>query len=449
MDKQLFTGPDENMQEAFSRIYAILDELIPLKPSQRKELPYACRELSEYLTTDREFLSRPYWTSPRLVSAYFRYFMVWNLIRLTKLFPCLEFKNIPNQAVFLDLGSGPLTLPLALWLSRKDLRKKEITFICTDIAPQPLQIGKNLFEKLRQELDPKSPWKIQVLRAPMHKVLRQLPKNISLITMGNVLNEGDEKKNVSSYEQISHIYGNACGLLAEHGKIFAVEPGTRQGARMIQILRGLVTEENFGPDFDDEEEESGDFDFFEEGSAPCEIISPCPHETECPLAKQNHRQNAWCHFNVKADAVPKELREISQKAGLDKESVSLSFLYVGKKNGTQENKPAQQNKARIISDAFPVPGYKGRARYACHPKGLLLILDCADTPSGTLCGVNIPQKAVRDHKSKAILCTLSSKNIQSLQNLRQAEPKNPPARDQKTEPKETKGQQQKTKKKRY
>lgn len=449
MDKQLFTELDGSMQEAFSRIYAILDELIPMKPSQRRELPYACKDLSEYLTTDREFLSRPYWTSPRLLSAYFRYFMVWNLIRLTKLFPGLEFKNIPNQAVFLDLGTGPLTIPLALWLSRKDLRKKEITFICTDIAPQPLQIGKSLFEKLRQELDPKSPWKIQTLRAPMHKVLRQLPKNISLITMGNVLNEGDEKKKISAYEQISHIYGNACGLLAEHGKIFAVEPGTRQGARMIQILRGLVTEENFGFDLDEDEEENDSFGFFEEGSAPCEIISPCPHESGCPLAKQNHRQSAWCHFNAKADAVPKELKEISQKAGLDKDSVSLSFLYVGKKSGTQENKPAQQNRARIISDAFPVPNYKGRARYACHPKGLLLVLDCADIPSGTLCGVTVPQKAERDHKSKAILCTLSSKNIQSLQSLRQTEPKNPPANHKKTETKETKGQQQKTKKKRY
>lgn len=423
MNKELFSEFDDFMQKGFALLYPILSRLIPMKPSQKKELPYACKELSEYLTTEREMLSHPYWTNPRLVSAYVHYFMVWNLIRLCKLFPQINLGTIPQKCTFTDLGSGPLTIPLALFLSRKDLHKKEITFICSDIAPQPLQIGKNLFEMLRQELAPQCPWKVELVRAPNHKILRQIHTPVSLITMGNVLNEGDEKKKISTFEQIRHIFDNACQLLDDTGKIFVVEPGTRQGARMIQILRTLVTEEIQERD----EDELENFSFEDNASmeqneeAPCQIISPCPHGISCPLAKQSQKQNAWCHFNAKAASVPQELKELSQKAGLDKESVSLSYLYLAKKEHAQKLVKQEQSdhKARIISDAFVVPRYRGRARYACHEKGLLLILDSAAVPTGTLCEVKFPPKMTYDFKSKAILCTLKTSPYKNLKEAEQ------------------------------
>lgn len=427
MNKELFTEFDPFALKAFDRLYPLLDELIPMKPSQKKELPYACKELSEYLTTDREFLSRPYWTSPRLLSAYFHYFMVWNLIRLCRLFPNLDLGTVPQKAVFMDLGSGPLTIPLALWISREDLRRKDIAFICADLAPQPLHLGKTLFEKLCRELMPECTWKIQTLRTPNHKAFRQIHDPVDLLTMGNVLNEGDEKKKISAFEQIRQLYENANQALAENGKIFAVEPGTRQGARMIQILRNLCVNEIEEADEEPDEEfsetapndfEDGFADDFFADQAPCSIISPCPQGIKCPLAKA-HKQNAWCHFNAKADSIPKELRELSQKAGLDKESVSLSYLYLAKSGEADKilARYSTAGKARIISDAFPVPKYKGRARYACHEKGLLLVLDSASAPAGTLCEVSFPQKTERDFKSKALLCTLKNKNCKTLKEL--------------------------------
>lgn len=435
MNKELFTEFDDFAQKGLSLVYPALAELIPMKPSQRKELPYACRELSEYLTTEREMLSRPYWTNPRLLSAYFHYFLVWNLIRLCKLFPQINLGTLPQKCTFVDLGSGPLTIPLALFLARKDLHKKEITFICADIAPQPLQIGKNLFEMFRQKLAPECMWKIEIVRAPNHKILRQIHSPVSLITMGNVLNEGDEKKKISTFEQIQHIYDNACQVLDDTGKIFVVEPGTRQGARMIQILRTLVTEEI--QEFDEADEETGEFETSSENEwtennwnddkeeAPNLIISPCPHGISCPLTKQFHKQNAWCHFNTKAAFIPKELKELSQKAGLDKESISLSYLYLAKKELAEKLIKQEQSvhKARIISDAFVVPHYKGRARYACHEKGLLLVLDSAHTQMGTLCEVKFPAKITHDYKSKAIFCMLGESKYKNLKELEQPVPK--------------------------
>lgn len=439
MNKELFSEFDDFAHKGFEFLYPVLFKLLPMKPSQLKELPYACRELSEYLTTDRKMLSRPYWTSPRLVSAYAHYFMVWNLIRLCKLFPQINLGTLPQKCTVVDLGSGPLTIPLALFLSRKDLHKKEITFICADIAPQPLQIGKNLFEKLRQILAPECVWKIEIVRAPNHKILRQIHTPVSLITMGNVLNEGDEKKKISTFEQIQNLYDNACQILDEKGKIFVVEPGTRQGARMIQILRTLVTEEmqeiEEDEDFEEisfEEDSFADNDFDddfaeEKEEAPCQIISPCPHGITCPLTKQTHgqahRQNAWCHFNTKAADIPKELKELSKKADLDKESVSLSYLYFAKKECAEKlvKQEQSEHKARIISDTIIIPRYKGKAHYACHEKGLLLILDSADLQTGTLCEVSIPQKITRDFKSKAILCTLKASNYKNLKEVEQKE----------------------------
>ena len=433
MNKELFSEFTDFTKKGFSLLYPALAELIPMKPSQRKELPHACRELSEYLTTEREMLSRPYWTNPRLLSAYFHYFLMWNLIRLCKLFPQINLGTIPPKCTFADLGSGPLTIPLALFLSRKDLHKKEITFICADIAPQPLQIGRNLFEILRQKLAPECLWKIEIVRAPNHKILRQIHTPVSLITMGNVLNEGDEKKKISTFEQIRHIYDMACQVLDDTGKIFVVEPGTRQGARMIQILRTLVTEEIQELDkFEDADEEIGEVETSENGwaenafedeqeEAPHQIISPCPHAVSCPLTRQFHKQNAWCHFNTETAFIPKELKELSQKAGLDKESVSLSYLYLAKKELAEKLLKQEQSKhkARIISDAFVVPHYKGRARYACHEKGLLLILDSTHLPMGTLCDVRFPAKITRDFKSKAILCMPADSKYKNLKEIEQ------------------------------
>ncbi len=431
MQKELFTEFDTFTQKGLSLIYPLLDKIIPMKASHKKELPYACKDLSEYLTVDREFLSRPYWTSPRLLSAYFHFFMQWNLIRLTKLFPSLNFGTLPQKATFIDLGSGPLTLPIALWLSRKDLRTKKITFICCDIAPQPLQIGKHLFEELKKNLDPHSPWQIKILRTPNHKALRQINERPFLITMGNVLNESDEKKNISTHEQITQIFTDASLTLAENGKIFVVEPGTRQGARMIQILRNLVTKQHIEDDYENEFEDNDNFENtirsqfitenfiedFENEDAPFKILSPCPKDIACPLAnKFLNKQNAWCHFNAKATHIPKELKLLSQKAGLDKDSISLSYLFLAKNEEAttilkHEN---TQKKARIISDAFLVPRFKGRARYACHEKGLLLLLDSAKYQTGTLCEVEFPQKTERDLKSKAFFAWVKSDKKQTI-----------------------------------
>ena len=104
-----------------------------------------------------------------------------------------------------------------------------------------------------------------------------------------------------------------------------------------------------------------------------EPLAPCPHAGRCPML--NRRTTAWCHVNAPAEHAPAALRELSARAGLDKDSISLSFLLLRKLreedmehfSDEQPQPKGRPLSARIVSDAFVVPGYPGRARYACSP----------------------------------------------------------------------------------
>jgi len=445
MNHPFFTKIDPFVMQGLSQVSKILDRIMPMNAAQKRDLPYACKDLSEELTSDRDALSRPYWSSPRLMSAYMHYFLPWNLIRLSRLFPALNLGKNPAEPLILDLGSGPLTLPIALWLSRKDLRQKPVTIVCSDIAPQPLNLGRILFDELRKELDPQSEWKIHTMRTPLFKALKQVRGNPWLITMGNILNEGEEKKSHPIQKQINQIITDAKNILREDGKIFAVEPGTRQGARVLSILRESATQlkAEIDDDYDDYNDDdykddykddpnfqdnnndkhsdydkasdNDEYEDYDDGileEAPFIALSPCTHNEDCPLSGHSRQgikfNSAWCHFNSPADYVPTSLRQLSQRAGMDKDSISLSFLYLAMRNEGERIIRAERNhigyledKARVISEAFPVPYFRGRARYACHETGLLLLVDSAPLPTASLCDVIIPKPIARDIKSKA------------------------------------------------
>jgi hypothetical protein len=120
--RELFTPLSADARRALEQLPAALDAVLPLKTAHRRDLPAAVQELSARLTCERGGNERPYWSSPRLASAYLRYFLPWNLARLIRLMGGLELPDPPaeaaQRAMLLDIGSGPLTLPLALWLAK-------------------------------------------------------------------------------------------------------------------------------------------------------------------------------------------------------------------------------------------------------------------------------------------------------------------------------------------
>ena len=433
----LFPGMDAFARRGLQLLPRILDGVMPLTAARRRELPAACRELSALLTTDRADLSLPYWSTPRLTSAFLRYFLPWNLIRLLPLLPSLplslpDFSEKKPRALVIDLGSGPLTLPLALWLGRPDFRAAPLTVLCIDSALHPLHLGRDIFNALRRELDPSSPWDIRLLRAPFGQSMRRLKERPWLISAGNVLNEMEEKsrKPGAWQERLESFAAEAARALLPGGFLFALEPGTRQGAKLIRSLRALSLDEEraFLYDQDDMEDDAPEErETFtapdaaspdhadcpdEEDDSPLLIpLSPCPHREGCPLDRPGC--SAWCHVNAPASDVPEELKTLSRSAGMDKESVSLSFLLLHKPDrpvppvAPSRTEPLN---ARLLSEPFVLPGYPGRARYACTSRGLALVPDCSRLPPGALCEVeNIPSPQ-RDRKSGALILPLFRKN---------------------------------------
>ena len=434
MMKPLFSDPDSFARRALEQLFPILDDVMPMNGSQRRDLAMACRDLSALLTTERDALNRPYWTSPRLTSAYLRYFLPWNLVRLSALLPGLDFGVIPDEPLILDMGSGPLTLPIALWISRPDLRNRPVTLIASDTTPHILELGRKIFDSLRAELFPESPWTLRTMRASVTQAPRRVyakPGSLWMISMGNVLNEMEERRAKPGHQmtdRMRELLENSGEMLCENGLILSVEPGTRQGGRLISHLRksalGGVEEE---PEYEDltafalREEQAGrrreenedddwDEDMDDFGLPPLFMpLSPCPHAGSCPML--DRRTTAWCHMNAPADHAPESLRALSVRAGLDKDSISLSFLLMRRmsleeiENFTPpEKKRSRRVPARIISDAFVVPGYPGRARYACSPLGLALIPASSHLPAGALCEA-VPTRE-RDMKSRAVILLL-------------------------------------------
>ncbi|WP_418765266.1 hypothetical protein [Mailhella sp.] len=427
----LFSAPDSFARRGLDLLFRVLDDVMPMNGSQKRDLPMACRDLSALLTTERDGLSRPYWTSPRLTSAYLRYFLPWNLVRLSALLPGLNFGRVPESPLILDMGSGPLTLPLALWLSRPDLRSRPVTLVASDTTPHILELGRNIFDSLRAELAPDSPWTIRTMRASVTQAPRRLyakPGSLWMISMGNVLNEMEERRAKPGHQivdRMRELLENAAAMLSDDGFILSVEPGTRQGGRLIAHLRksalGGVEEE---PEYEDltafalREEQAGrrfydeddDFDDMDDFGLPPMFtpISPCPHAGRCPML--DRRTTAWCHVNAPAEHAPAALKELSARAGLDKDSISLSFLLLRKLREEEEiaaeSAPSRRHRvpARIVSDAFVVPGYPGRARYACTPLGLALIPHSSHLPPGALCEA-WPTRD-KDLKSRAVILSL-------------------------------------------
>lgn len=412
--KPLFGPVDQFAGSCLNAFPAVLDELMPLSRAHRADLPDAVRELSALLTSERYRFNHSYWSTPRFVSAYLRYFLPWNLTRLVRLFPLLPLPELPvattenrdapaewkESVCITDLGSGPLTLPLALWLSRPDWRAVPLTLFCADTSPHPLELGRRLLKLVATKSGEPLRWRVRLLRAPLERALRETGSPL-LITAGNVLNESKDKAGMSLAERMAALASSVERVLPAGGRAFFVEPGTRLGGTLTASLREAALEEGLTP------------------------LAPCPHDKICPLL--GRRSRGWCHASQDAGGPP-WLAALSRTAGLPKDSLSLSFLLLARENhrpdpfpcpppaasgkggklGKETGSPHPPSQkapglvvARILSDAFPVSGM-GYARYACTEDGLALIPHAESLPSGSLVACHRPEKARRDRKSGAV-----------------------------------------------
>ena len=360
VDKNLFSKLPEESQKIIETFDEIVQRVKPLNSKQLYRMPETIKELSHLLTDERSSRRAGYMNDVPTLSAYIRYFMWWNLVRLSPLFAGFEtnpqtkqvFQNLPENPVFLDLGSGPLTVPIALWLACPSLRSKKLTFYCLDTSQNALSFGEEIFLSIVAKTYKTTPEQVEwnIIRVK-GEIGTEIRKKADFITCGNMFNE--LYWNTSKpLEEISKNYTN---LLLSYGNektsVLVIEPGVPRSGRFITLLRNSLIRKKMT------------------------ILSPCPHMVDCPM--EGKKGGKWCHFTLLTDKAPKKLHKLSDSAKLSKDRASFSFVFASNVVDSVVEKPVENSKnpqidIRVVSDPIRLPCEK-TGRYACSHLGLTLL----------------------------------------------------------------------------
>lgn len=414
---------------ALAALEGVLDEAVPLQAKHRAELKGDIRRLWEELTSDKESRSAEYLGSPPALSAYLRYFLPWNVFRLTSLLTNADF-CLPDNAVIADVGSGPLTLPIALWIARPELRDVPLTIYCMDRVERVMEAGLTIFETLCMRVGGRlPPWRIELRKDSFGS---PLPERAHLLTAANVFNEFFWKEKKSLGERAIDTARTLLSYIRENGSLFVMEPGDPRSGAFIAALRAAL---------------------IAEGAPP---LGPCPHALSCPMpgifrhllppeetraAKgdpnvapsrfvlpivvmpKKRDKYPWCHFGIDALKAPAWLEALSEEAGLPKERAVLSYLWAARgaltrppvgipepvKSSDRERR-ARAGRGilvRVISDSFALPdGSTGQ--YSCSSIGYTLLRRPRGEEvfgSGDLLEVTTTSMQRTDEKSGAIILT--------------------------------------------
>lgn len=405
------------MAKALEIFPRILEQVWPLAKKRRRALPDGIRELSRLLTSQRGLLKQSYWAHPPFISAYLYYFLPWNIIRIGRLFAGLDLPapelDGDGRPIILDAGSGPLALPLALWLSRPDWRDIPLDLLALDKNRQPLDLGGKIFSACADAL--KYPlWNIRLAVGNVESLAKKFSESNNfnprpcLISMANVLNEfGQFKRGGHGTQRFQHTeyrgendsftendaggddyaqnlfeaWSPLFGKALDNAALLFVEPGTRLGGASLMRLRESAL------------------------LGGLSAISPCPHNNACPLLMEKGRAGSrlgesWCHFVFSAEGAPKWLFDLSKEARLPRRDLSLSFLLLNLKRRKPRKFRPDNFAARVVSHAFPIPGLPGKARYACGPFGKNIMPGAENIPYGAL--AMAAQSGKRDEKSGAM-----------------------------------------------
>jgi hypothetical protein len=347
----------------------ILDEVFPSRGRRRQELRQDIRSLWESLTSEREHRTAEYLSAPAFASAYIRYFLPWNMLRLGHLLPSLPL-SLPPNPILADIGSGPLTLPISLYISRPELRTQKLTFYCADKTERILKLGRLIFESLCVRLSGAlPPWEIILLHESFGS---NLPRRVDLLTSANLFNEFFWKGKDSLEERAVAAASSIARQISDRGQVFFMEPGDPRSGSFIAAMRTALFDQGFHP------------------------LAPCPHEKPCPmpgLAKgyihgpdrgpesaslflpKPREKYPWCHFTLHNPKAPSWLTALSDEIGLPKEKLVFSYLLTSKVQPAEAAAPAGAAAPgpllRIVSESFTLPGHF-RGRYACSSEGYCL-----------------------------------------------------------------------------
>lgn len=375
----------------------ILHDILPAHSRQESALPKQIRDLSHLMTDERERRRKGYMNEKTALVAYARYFMWWNLVRLTRLFSNMDFSFLRDGDICLDIGSGPLTVVCALWLSQPELRTKHLVWHTMDLSRQALNLGEEIFlsiaaktmkANVSDENDDGSksgctdtlPWKIIRIKDSLGANIRQ---KAAFLTCANVFNEILQGESAPP-DALAKKYAKALfPYLQEQASVLLIEPGVPSSAHFISLMRDAFLRNGFF------------------------AAAPCPHQGKCPMdgrrAGKSGASGKWCNFAFETADAPKRLLSLSEKAGLPKERAVLSFVLMSK-GANAAHVPEKGETIRIVSDVINLAQKSARGHYACARHGFSLAI-CphgSKVKSGDLI-CEAKEKNERDEKTNALI----------------------------------------------
>lgn len=341
----------------------IVQGIRPLNSKQVQNLPKDIKTLSHQLTDERETRRTGYMNANHELSAYVRYFAWWNLVRLTRVFANLPTSafNLNDNDVLLDIGSGPFTVVIALWLSRPELRNKKLTVYAMDISQSTMSLGEDLYLSVAAKTPPsnknaESHWNIIRIKGGIGTPLR---KKVNFITSANMFNELYQKEHESPEEIANRQIQNLLNYADKRCSFFIAEPGMPVAGRFISLMRErFIKNHNL-------------------------IIAPCPHQGKCAMDGNHARYGGsakWCNFSFSTENAPKKLLKLSEQSGLPKERAVISFIFATSKTNETKNNINEEylkntaSNITVVSDPIWIPEHKA-GFYSCSEKGMILLIN--------------------------------------------------------------------------
>lgn len=364
----------------------IVDSVLPISYKQKASLYSKMFAMSQAMNSTRSNRRLGYMNDKSTESAYIRYFMWWNLIRLSRLFvnmPCNQLEIASN--ICCDIGSGPLTIPIALWLSRRELRHRNLVWYCVDSSQGIMNIGSEIFLAIQAQtaiITGESYCKWEIIRVN-DTLGTSLKQKASLLTCANVFNEIAFNSKQSAISLARQYAPLLTSYMTSDGQLILVEPGTPDMAAFISCMRQVLLHDNFT------------------------VLSPCPHNESCCMKGKNFGNNKWCNFAFSTHDVPQKLLRLSCNAHLEKHRAVLSYIALSRKKSQLET---DNIVVRITSDLIKLQEHK-IGYYACSHKGLCLVVFSESEKhllhNGDL--VTLPKNAItpyHDAKSNATIIAL-------------------------------------------
>ncbi|GAB1432270.1 small ribosomal subunit Rsm22 family protein [Spirochaetota bacterium] len=379
----------EGSRKLVDMLIKLVDETFPVPGSKKHLVKQDVLSLWRELTSERSARRAEYMGDPARLSAYLRYFMPWNVVKLASLLSAMEL-DIREGSSIMDIGSGPLSLPIALWIAKAEYRTLPLKLVCTDRVPKAMESGQRLLEAMALRNNQPLAWQIELKKDDFLYQTAKNEEKFDLVTAANVFNESFWRQKGSISERASQLAANLGKKLKTDGSALLIEPGDPRGGSMLAALREAV--------------------ILGGGS----IMAPCPHGQACPMpgnflsgvyrktdeeafAKsgkalikmdrvvmaKGRSKAPWCHFSVDMSAAPKSLLDFSDKIGLPKDRLIASWLFFKPHSKAAINEEENRS-VRLISDAFKLPD-GGFGRYACSKAGYTMARgSLAELPSGTL-----------------------------------------------------------------